>query len=144
MFKNPLKYQQGGNVQNAMDSLVKYLVQNTGLDQNQITQRLQQILSDDTSKAKLADVLKRMQNNDTSAEQELLSMFTPQEPANRKLGGKINDFICKHAKGGKAGCGCKQEGGSLNREHDERLKPILPKTPGYGAEEEVTRTNVPD
>jgi hypothetical protein len=31
-----------------------------------------------------------------------------------RQGGKIHDFICKHAKGGALkGCGCKQEGGSI-------------------------------
>ena len=29
-------------------------------------------------------------------------------------GGKIHDFVCKHAKGGHiAGCGCKEEGGEI-------------------------------
>lgn len=32
-----------------------------------------------------------------------------------KQGGKIHDFICKHARGGKVDCGCKQEGGNISK-----------------------------
>ena len=106
MFKNPLKYQQGGKTQNALGQLVKWLVQNTGLDENQISQRLNQILSDDTAKQELVNNLQNMQNGDQNAAQNIIGMFTPQSA---KFGGKIHDFICKHARGGQvAGCGCEK------------------------------------
>ena len=112
MFKNPLKYQQGGKTQDAIGQLVKWLVQNTGLDENQISQRLNQILSDDTAKQELVNNLQNMQKGDQNAAQNIIGMFTPQSA---KFGGKIQDFICKHKRGGKAGCGCKQEGGEINQ-----------------------------
>ncbi len=111
MFKNPLKYQQGGKTQNALGQLVKWLVQNTGLDENQVSQRLNQILSDDTAKQELVNNLQNMQKGDKNAAQNIIGMFVPQSA---KFGGKIRDFICKHARGGALkGCGCKQEGGSI-------------------------------
>lgn len=108
MFKNPLKYQQGGSTQDAMQQLVAWLVQNTGLDEGQISQRLNQILNDDTAKQELVNNLQSMQNGDQKAAERIKSMFVPQSA---KFGGKIQDFICKHAKGGKAGCGCKKQNG---------------------------------
>ena len=112
MFNNPLKYQQGGSTQNAMQQLVAWLVQNTGLDEGQISQRLNQILSDDTAKQELVNNLQNMQKGDQNAAQNIIGMFVPQ---NAKFGGKIQDFICKHGKGGKAGCGCKEEGGNIEK-----------------------------
>lgn len=105
-------------MQDAMGQLVAYVVQNTGMDENQVTQRLQQILSDNTSKAKLANILQRMQQQDTSAEQELISLFKP----SFKQGGKIHDFICKHARGGSVDCGCNKSGGNI--EMDRRGKTV--------------------
>ena len=98
MFKNPLKYQQGGSTQDAMQQLVAWLVQNTGLDEGQISQRLSQILSDDTAKQELVNNLQSMQKGDQEAVERIKSMFVPQSA---KFGGKIQDFICKHGKGGK-------------------------------------------
>lgn len=123
MFKNPLKYQQGGKTQNALGQLVKWLVQNTGLDENQVSQRLNQILSDDTAKQELVNNLQNMQKGDQKAAQNIIGMFVPQSA---KFGGKIRDFICKHAKGGALkGCGCKQGGGEIENEK-----------PGYSVREQ--------
>ena len=123
MFKNPLKYQQGGKTKDALGQLVKWLVQNTGLDENQISQRLNQILSDDTAKQELVNNLQSMQNGDQNAAQNIIGMFMPQSA---KFGGKIRDFICKHAKGGALkGCGCKKEGGEVEN-----------KKPGYSVREQ--------
>ena len=123
MFKNPLKYQQGGKTQDPIGQLVKWLVQNTGLDENQISQRLNQILSDDTAKQELVNNLQNMQKGDQNAAQNIIGMFVPQSA---KFGGKIRDFICKHAKGGALkGCGCKQEGGEIEN-----------KKPGYSVREQ--------
>lgn len=119
MFKNPLKYQQGGKTQDPIGQLVKWLVQNTGLDENQISQRLNQILSDDTAKQELVNNLQNMQKGDQNAAQNIIGMFVPQSA---KFGGKIRDFICKHAKGGALkGCGCKQEGGTFESK-DKQVK----------------------
>ena len=110
MFKNPLKYQQGGSAQNAMQKLVAFLVQNTGLDENTISQKLQAILSDETAKAQLTTVLENMQNgNDQEATAKLISMFTQDQTEMKRRGGKIQSFICKHAKGGNIDCGCPKE-----------------------------------
>jgi len=120
MFKNPLKYQQGGKTQDPIGQLVKWLVQNTGLDENQISQRLNQILSDDTAKQELVNNLQNMQKGDQNAAQNIIGMFVPQSA---KFGGKIRDFICKHAKGGALkGCGCKQEGGNVEKHQQENGK----------------------
>jgi hypothetical protein len=51
-----------------------------------------------------------MQKGDQEAVERIKSMFVPQSA---KFGGKIQDFICKHGKGGKAGCGCKENGGNV-------------------------------
>ena len=120
MFKNPLKYQQGGKTQDPIGQLVKWLVQNTGLDENQISQRLEQILNDDTAKQQLVSNLQNMQKGDQNAAQNIIGMFVPQSA---KFGGKIRDFICKHAKGGALkGCGCKQEGGKVEKHQDANGK----------------------
>lgn len=115
MFKNPLKYQQGGSAQNAMQKLVAFVAQNTGLDENTVSQKLQSILSDETSKAQLTNVLESMQSGSEEAAQQLISMFTQDQPEMRKLGGKIQDFVCKHSNGGNIDCGCekKQVGGLI-------------------------------
>ena len=45
-----------------------------------------------------------------------------------RQGGKIHDFICKHGKGGKAGCGCKKDSGGLleTPESPESAKKLTP------------------
>ena len=57
--------------------------------------------------------------------QQLMEQFQQEmqqgtQPAFRD-GGKIHNFICKHAKGGVAGCGCKQEGGTFESK-DKQVK----------------------
>ena len=47
-----------------------------------------------------------------------------------KKGGKIEQFICKHAKGGKANCGCMDDGGKVEKAEDGTAG-VNSKLPGF-------------
>ena len=108
MFKNPLKYQIGGVAQQNATSEVKAFISNiTGASEEQIDSVLEQIKGDENAIKELSTLLQLANDKDEKAIQTLKQLFAPQQSSYMlKKGGKIQDFICKHGHGGKAGCGC--------------------------------------
>lgn len=105
MFKNPLKkYQTGGSAptqeqQNDMREFVGWLKSNVegfkNKSENEIAQSILDMSKSDEGKKSVQDLYSRFKKSKN-------------QPKSRfENGGKIQDFICKHAKGGAiAGCGC--------------------------------------
>jgi hypothetical protein len=128
MFKNPLKYASGGAMlpseQQAENDFISVIAEGLGTQPEQVKARLEQIKSNPTESQQLQEALQLMQQDKNKGFQAVLSLFAG-KPQSAKRGGKIQDFICKHAKGGVAGCGCKQEGGEIEN-----------KKPGYSVREQ--------
>ena len=114
MFKNPLKYQSGGVTQSkeqeAENQLISAIAEGLGAQPEQVKARLEQIKSNPDEVKELQSALQLMQQDQNAGFQAILKLFAG-KPQSAKHGGKIQDFICKYARGGQvAGCGCKQEG----------------------------------
>ena len=105
MFKNPLKYQQGGQLNQEqqqmlaafIDWLPKRVKEFEGMQPEAIVQALDGMSKTPEGQRQVQAYVEQFQNE--------MNGIT-----SNKLGGKIQDFICKHAKGGHVGCGCKQDG----------------------------------
>lgn len=105
MFKNPLrKYQQGGAAPTAdqqkllaafIEWLPKRVKEFQGMQPEQIAQALDGMTKTPEGQKQVQQLMQQFQ-------QELQQGG---QPAFRN-GGKIHDFICKHAKGGSVDCGC--------------------------------------
>lgn len=114
MFKNPLKYQSGGVTQSkeqeAENQLVSAIAEGLGAQPEQVKARLEQIKSNPDEVKELQSALQLMQQDQNAGFQAVLKLFA--KPQSAKHGAKIQDFICKHKRGGYvAGCGCKEDGG---------------------------------
>ena len=112
MFKNPLKYASGGTMlpseQQAENDFISVIAEGLGAQPEQVKARLEQIKSNPTESQQLQEALQLMQQDKNKGFQAVLSLFAG-KPQSAKRGGKIQDFICKHAKGGAvAGCGCEK------------------------------------
>lgn len=64
-----------------------------------------------------------------------------------RQGGKIHDFICKHAKGGAIkGCGCKQEGGSFSepplKKYEDNYNTILQNNQSFDPRKPIKYSDV--
>lgn len=123
MFKNPLKYQEGGKAGASQEQLVQLFqaaAENAQVDPEQLVQKASEIGQDEEAAAQFMQGLQLCAQGDPEGIKFIKSLF--QSPAFKK-GGKIFEFICKHKKGGYvAGCGCKQEGGEI--EGNKQLMPI--------------------
>lgn len=112
MFKNPLKYQNGGAVQ-AREQVVSAISEIAQIPIEEVNSKLDQISQDQESIQLLSEALQAVQKGDERGYQVIKKMFNPQsETGVFAKGGKIQDFICKHAKGGnvkECGCGGKTE-----------------------------------
>lgn len=114
MFKNPLKYQSDGSTptQQQQDQLVQLFqaaAQNAQVDPEALVKKAQELGQDENAAAQFMEGLQRCAQGDPAGIQFIKSLFT----SSHKRGGKIQDFICKHARGGQvAGCGC---GGSVKK-----------------------------
>lgn len=120
MFNNPLKkYANGGPVSEseAANEVKTIIAQITGASIDQIDSILGQIGQNDEAISQLRQLLQGASHGDEQSIQELKQLFNPQTQF-AKDGGKLHDFICKHAKGGNIkDCGCdgsvkKAQGGS--------------------------------
>ena len=145
MFKNPLKYQQGGSTANTQQQeqliqLFQAAAKNAQVDPEALVQKAQEISKDETSAAQFMEGLQRCAQGDPAGIKFIQDLFKSQAFRN---GGKIHDFICKHAKGGVTGCGCSkmQDGGLTenNKYNGTRATSSVGYLPGYGAEEPYTR-----
>lgn len=114
MFKNPLKYQQGGSAptqqqQEQLIQLFQAAAKNAQVDLEALVQKAQKLGQDENAAAQFMEGLQRCAQGDPDGIRFIKSLFTQ----SAKRGGKIQDFICKHARGGQvAGCGC---GGSVKK-----------------------------
>lgn len=109
MFKNPLKYQQGGKAKQASQEQLVQLFQaaakNAQVDPQELVQKASELGNDEQAAAQFMQGLQLCAQGDPKGIEFIKSLF--QQPAYKK-GGKILDFICKHAKGGYvSGCGCR-------------------------------------
>ena len=119
MFKNPLKYQQGGAApsqqeQQVLAAFIQWLPKRVkefqGMQPEQIAQALDGMSKTPEGKKQLQQLMAQFQQEMQGGSQAF------------RQGGKIHDFICKHAKGGNLkGCGCKQEGGTFESK-DKKVK----------------------
>ena len=117
MFKNPLKYQQGGKAKQASQEQLVQLFQaaakNAQVDPQELVQKASELGNDEQTAAQFMQGLQLCAQGDPKGIEFIKSLF--QQPAYKK-GGKILDFICKHAKGGYvSGCGC---GGNVKKAQD--------------------------
>lgn len=105
MFKNPLKYQQGGQLNQEqqqmlaafIDWLPKRVKEFEGMQPEAIVQALDGMSKTPEGQRQVQAYVEQFQSEMNGV-------------ASHKLGGKIQDFICKHAKGGHVGCGCTKKG----------------------------------
>ena len=109
MFKNPLKYQSGGSTptqqqQEQLVQLFQAAAQNAQVDPEALVKKAQELGQDENAAAQFMEGLQKCAQGDPAGIQFIKSLFTP----SHKRGGKIQDFICKHGKGGVAGCGCEK------------------------------------
>lgn len=111
MFKNPLrKYQAGGTAptqeqQELLAAFVEWLPQRIKEFANMQPEQIVEALN---GMSKTEEGQKQVQGWMEQFKKEMQSA----QPAQFKEGGKIHQFLCKHAKGGHvADCGCYQEGG---------------------------------
>lgn len=142
MFNNPLKkYQQGGQVsqeqQQMLAAFVEWLPKRVkefqGMQPEQIVEALNGMSKSPEGQKQIQAYMQQFQQE---LQEQQAGMF--------KDGGKLQDFICKHAKGGKAGCGCKEDGGKVEKaemglgglnDHSPRPASInVPTIPGLIAE----------
>lgn len=104
MFKNPLKYQQGGQLNEQqqqmlaafIDWLPKRVKEFQGMKPEAIVQALDGMSKTPEGQKQVQQLMEQFQQESQSGQ-------------SFKRGGKIQDFICKHARGGQvAGCGCEK------------------------------------
>lgn len=115
MFKNPLrKYQAGGTAptqeqQELLAAFVEWLPQRIEEFANMQPEQIVKALN---GMSKTEEGQKQVQGWMEQFKKEMQSA----QPAQFKEGGKIHQFLCKHAKGGHvADCGCNQQGGTIDR-----------------------------
>lgn len=110
MFKNPLKYQQGGQLNEQqqqmlaafIDWLPKRVKEFQGMKPEAIVQALDGMSKTSEGQKQVQQLMEQFQQELQGGSQAF------------RQGGKIHDFICKHAKGGYvSGCGCKDNGGKM-------------------------------
>lgn len=104
MFKNPLKYQKGGQLNEQqqqilaafIDWLPKRVKEFQGMQPDAIVQALDGMSKTPEGQKQVQQLMEQFQQESQSV-------------PSAKRGGKIQDFICKHGKGGAvAGCGCEK------------------------------------
>ena len=118
MYSNPLtrKYQTGGDISTSeMEEIMQAFYQwlptavedFQGMEPAQVEEAVKGMVKTAKGKKQVEDLLQQFQQVMKSADQESTGMF--------KQGGKLHDFICKHATGGrvKVGCGCHENGGEI-------------------------------
>jgi hypothetical protein len=122
MFNNPLKkYQQGGKATPEQEQQITQLFEaaskNTGVDIETLMTAANQ-MPDEASIKQYVEAISKAASGDQTAIASIKKMFS-KRPTMKKSGGKIHDFICKHAHGRKiAGCGCMDDGGKVEKARD--------------------------
>lgn len=149
MFKNPIKKYQSGGVtpEQARQQVVQFIMQKTGAPEERVNGVLDQIAGDEKALAQFEQILQLASQDDPKGIDMLKQLFGAQPAQSQfvKKGGKLHDFICKHANGGMVkGCGCKEDGGKVAKaemglprisDHSPRAARIeVPMIPGILAE----------
>lgn len=123
MYSNPLirKHKTGGDISTSeMEDIMQAFYQwlptaikdFQGMEPAQVEEAVKGMMKTAKGQKQVEDLLQRFQQVMVSADQK----STNQESTGMfKQGGKLHDFICKHAVGGrvKAGCGCHENGGEI-------------------------------
>lgn len=135
----PLKYQRGGTAasQEQLVQLFQAAAENAQVDPQQLVQKASELGQDEEAAAQFMQGLQLCAQGDPEGIKFIKSLF--QSPAFKK-GGKIFEFICKHGRGGYvAGCGCKQEGGSIRPgfEHKSTTTRDMTMSNGFGYQERL-------
>ena len=118
MFKNPIKKYQSGGItaspqeQQQIAQLFEAASKNTGIAVETLMEAANQLQDEDQMK-QYVEAISLAAQGDQTAINSIKQMFTKSASQFAK-GGKLHDFICKHAKGGHVDdCGCKQDGGNI-------------------------------
>ena len=125
MFENPLrKYATGGVTSSQEQKLVQVFskaASKLNIKPEVLIQKVQELTEE--QQIGFIQAIQDIADSDNpkpESIQLIQSIFAQPSQAFRN-GGKIHDFICKHAKGGKVDCGCKQEGGTFESK-DKQVK----------------------
>ena len=111
MFNNPLrKYQPGGNMatpeqQQQIAKLFEDASKNTGIDVETLTAAANE-MKDEQSMKQYVEAISLAAQGNLAAINSIKKMFGQNQAAAFAKGGKLWNFICKHAKGGVVDCGC--------------------------------------
>ena len=125
MFENPLrKYAAGGVTSPQEQKLVQVFskaASKLNIKPEVLIQKVQELTEE--QQIGFIQAIQDIADSDNPKPESIQlvqSVFAQPSQAFRN-GGKIHDFICKHAKGGKVDCGCKQEGGTFESK-DKQVK----------------------
>ena len=102
-FNNPLKLQQGGTTEDARTQVISVISEVAGITPEEVDSKLAQLSQNEEAVQLLSQGLQLLKEGNQEGVTIIKQLFSPQSAKN---GGKIYDFICKHAKGGKVDCGC--------------------------------------
>lgn len=118
MFENPLRIYAAGGVTSSQEQKLVQVFSKAASKLNIKPEVLIQKVQELTEEQQIGFIqaiqdIADSDNPKPESMQLVQSMFAQPSQAFEE-GGKIQDFICKHAKGGHiAGCGCKEEGGEI-------------------------------
>ena len=119
MFTNPLnrKYQTGGSTPSKANSLIEKASKNSGISAKILVDKINSISSDKSNGAEFAELIKAAASDEDTQERRnaIASLKKKCKSPMFADGGKFQDFICKHARGGAIDCGC---GGTVIRGED--------------------------
>lgn len=143
MFKNPLKkYQQGGQMstEEAENQMAQVLAEAFQMDPQVVKARIQEIRQNPEESKLFAQGLQMLQQGDQQNGMAIIGKLF-QVPS-RKQGGKIDSFVCRHAKSRHvAGCGCKEDGGKFNETQRKQQGGFLPGDVNNIMVQDTTRRN---
>ena len=125
MFNNPLKKNKAASKatpqqEQQIMQMFQAASKNTGIDVETLMNATNQ-LQDDNQMKQYVEAISLAAQGDQNAITSLKKLFTQSQASAQvaKLGGKIMDFVCKHAKGGQiTDCGCKEDGGKVTKAED--------------------------
>lgn len=120
MFTNPFnrKYQTGGSASSKADSLIEKASKNSGISAKILIDKINSASSDKSNGAEFAELIKAAASDEDTQERRnaIASLKKKCKSPMFADGGKFQDFICKHGRGGDIGCGC--NGGKVVRGED--------------------------
>jgi hypothetical protein len=110
MFTNPFnrKYQTGGSAPSKADSLIEKASKNSGISAKILIAKINSASSDESNGAEFAELIKAAASDEDTQERRnaIASLKKKCKSPMFADGGKFQDFICKHKRGGNVDCGC--------------------------------------